>query len=75
MSQVTSAGDLPLRARTPDSWVGAVSKDVLALSNHHGYLEKKAASSALELLNRWPEPDCLRDWVSTLVACPCASSN
>jgi tRNA 2-(methylsulfanyl)-N6-isopentenyladenosine37 hydroxylase len=66
MSQATSARDLPLLSRTPDSWAGLVIKDVLALLNDHAYLEKKAASNALELLNRWPEPDCPRDWVGTL---------
>src|SRR5208283_5106780 len=39
MSQVTNAGDLPLLSRTPDSWAGAVIKDVLALLNDHAYLE------------------------------------
>jgi len=68
MSQATNAGDLPLLSRTPDSWAGAVIKDVLALLNDHAYLERKAASNALELLNRWPEPDCPHDWVSTLAA-------
>ena len=46
-------------------------KDVLALLNDHAYLEKKAASNWLELLNRWPEPDCPHDWVSTLAAIAC----
>ena len=68
MSQATNASDLPLLSRTPDSWAGAVIKDLLALLNDHAYLEKKAASNALELLNRWPEPDCPPDWVSTLAA-------
>lgn len=68
MSQLTSTGDLPLLSWTPDSWAGAVLKDVLALLNDHAYLEKKAASNALELLNRWPEPKCPSDWVSTLAA-------
>jgi tRNA-(ms[2]io[6]A)-hydroxylase len=45
-----------------------VIKDVLTLLNDHAYLEKKAASNALELLNRWPEPDCPDDWVTTLAA-------
>ncbi|MGZ3395747.1 MAG: tRNA isopentenyl-2-thiomethyl-A-37 hydroxylase MiaE, partial [Isosphaeraceae bacterium] len=68
MNQATNASDLPLLSRTPDSWAGAVIKDLLALLNDHAYLEKKAASNALELLNRWPEPDCPPDWVSTLAA-------
>jgi tRNA-(ms[2]io[6]A)-hydroxylase len=36
--------------------------------NDHAYLEKKAASNALELLNRWPEPACPADWVSTMAS-------
>jgi tRNA-(ms[2]io[6]A)-hydroxylase len=44
----------------------AVLEQPLALLNDHAYLEKKAASNALELLNRWPEPVCPADWVRTL---------
>ena len=58
MSQVVNAGDLPLLSRTPDSWAGAVIKDVLALLNDHAYLERKAASNALELLNRVLRGSC-----------------
>ena len=68
MSQASSASDLPLLSRTPDSWADAAISDVLALLSDHAYLEKKAASNALELLNRWPEPDCPHDWVGTLAA-------
>jgi tRNA-(ms[2]io[6]A)-hydroxylase len=39
-----------------------------ALLSDHAYLEKKAASNALELLNRWPEPACPADWLPTLAA-------
>ena len=59
---------LPLASRTPDSWAAAVLEQPLALLNDHAYLEKKAASNALELLNRWPEPVCPPDWVGTLAS-------
>src|SRR6516165_719799 len=59
---------LPLASRTPDSWAVAVLEQPLALLNDHAYLEKKAASNALELLNRWPEPSCPAEWAPTLAA-------
>jgi tRNA-(ms[2]io[6]A)-hydroxylase len=40
----------------------------LALLSDHAYLEKKAASNALELMNRWPEPTCPEGWVNTLAS-------
>jgi tRNA-(ms[2]io[6]A)-hydroxylase len=55
-------------SHTADAWAAAVLLDPLALLNDHAYLEKKAASNALELLNRWPEPGCPADWVSTLAS-------
>jgi tRNA-(ms[2]io[6]A)-hydroxylase len=45
-----------------------VLRDPLALLNDHAYLEKKAATNALELLNRWPEPSCPDEWTLTLAA-------
>lgn len=66
--QSLEAGPLPLLWHTPDAWATTAHQDVLVLLNDHAYLEKKAASNALELLNRWPEPDCPADWVSTLAA-------
>lgn len=60
--------ELPLLTRTPDAWAPAVMKDPLALLNDHAYLEKKAASNALELLNRWPEPDGPAPWPEILSA-------
>ncbi len=68
MSDASSTIEIPLLSRTPDSWAARVIQDAPALLNDHAYLEKKAASNALELLNRWPEPDCPPDWVSTLSA-------
>lgn len=59
---------LPLLSKTPDAWGRAALGNTLALLSDHAYLEKKAASNALELLNRWPEPACPSDWASTLAA-------
>lgn len=57
---------LPLRAATPDAWGPAVLMQPLALLSDHVYLERKAASNALELLNRWPEPEYPKDWTTAL---------
>jgi tRNA-(ms[2]io[6]A)-hydroxylase len=66
MSQEIVLSELPLLTRTPDHWAIAVLKESLPLLNDHAYLEKKAASNALELLNRWPEPDCPDRWPAIL---------
>src|SRR3954463_12022652 len=60
--------DLPLRYTTPDTWAPAVLTAPLALLNDHAHLEKKAASNALELLNRWPEPNPPENWVAAMSA-------
>jgi tRNA-(ms[2]io[6]A)-hydroxylase len=60
--------ELPLAYRTPDRWAEQVLHHPLALLSDHAYLEKKAASNALELMNRWPEPVCPEGWVSTLAS-------
>ncbi|WP_165233235.1 tRNA isopentenyl-2-thiomethyl-A-37 hydroxylase MiaE [Aquisphaera insulae] len=60
--------EFPLLSRTPDAWAEAALRDVRALLGDHAYLEKKAASNALELLNRWPEPTPPADWTATLAA-------
>jgi tRNA 2-(methylsulfanyl)-N6-isopentenyladenosine37 hydroxylase len=60
--------EIPLCSRTPDGWAELVLLDPLALLNDHAYLEKKAATNALELLNRWPEPSCPQEWTLTLAA-------
>ncbi len=57
-----------LLSRTPEGWAESVLSDPLALLNDHAYLEKKAATNALELLNRWPEPSCPEEWTLTLAA-------
>jgi tRNA 2-(methylsulfanyl)-N6-isopentenyladenosine37 hydroxylase len=60
--------ELPLQYRTPDTWAQQVLQQPLALLSDHAYLERKAASNALELLNRWPEPTYPDHWVLTLSA-------
>lgn len=56
----------PLRYKTPLLWADEVLKDPLALLSDHAYLERKAASNALELLNRWPDAEKPDDWVPLL---------
>jgi tRNA-(ms[2]io[6]A)-hydroxylase len=46
----------PLRWETPPLWVETALADPRALLNDHAHLERKAASNALELINRWPYP-------------------
>ena len=60
--------DLPLRYATPVAWAAGVLADPLALLNDHAHLEKKAAANALELLNRWPEPNPPENWVAAMTA-------
>lgn len=60
--------DLPLRYTTPASWAACVLNKPLELLNDHAHLEKKAASNALELLNRWPEPNPPENWVTAMTA-------
>lgn len=60
--------DLPLRYRTPPSWAVAALREPLALLNDHAHLEKKAATNALELLTRWPEPNPPENWVAAMTA-------
>lgn len=60
--------DSPLRSRTPPGWVAMVMRDVPALLNDHAHLEKKAASNALDLLNKWPQGEPPDSWVTTTSA-------
>src|SRR6476659_2697879 len=59
---------LPLRYETPAAWAEQVLTEPLALLNDHAHLEKKAAGNALELLNRWPEPNPPENWVAAMTA-------
>src|SRR6188474_923261 len=60
--------ELPLRFHTPPLWASNVLREPLALLNDHAHLEKKAATNALELLNRWPEPNPPENWVTAMTA-------
>lgn len=40
--------------------------DVCALLDDHAHLERKAATNAMDLLNRWPQPAPPLGWVTTL---------
>lgn len=68
MTAETGVQALPLRYLTPSSWAPHALKDTFALLSDHAYLERKAASNALELLNRWPEPEYPEDWTTSLTA-------
>lgn len=46
-------------------WGSAVLRDPLTLLIDHAFLEKKAATNALELLHRWPQ-ECFPGWAETL---------
>jgi tRNA-(ms[2]io[6]A)-hydroxylase len=67
-SVMSADADLPLRYLTPDAWATAVLGRPLELLNDHAHLEKKAASNALELLTRWPEPNPPENWVAAMTA-------
>ena len=56
---------LPLRSRTPPEWGIAVLADPFSLLIDHAFLEKKAATNALELLTRWPN-EWLDGWVEAM---------
>lgn len=58
---------LPLLSRTPPEWGRAVLTDPISLLVDHAFLEKKAATNALELLTRWPN-DWLDGWVEAMTA-------
>jgi tRNA-(ms[2]io[6]A)-hydroxylase len=60
--------ELPLRYVTPITWAASVRSKPLELLNDHAHLEKKAATNALELLNRWPEPSPPENWVTAMTA-------
>ena len=64
----TKDADLPLRYATPPAWAIGVLREPLALLNDHAHLEKKAATNALELLNRFPEPNPPENWVAAMTA-------
>ena len=56
---------LPLQSHTPLSWAHGVLADPLSLLIDHAFLEKKAATNALELMTRWPD-EGIEGWVETM---------
>src|SRR5579884_46111 len=58
---------LPLQSRTPAAWARTVLAEPINLLIDHVFLEKKAATNALELLTRWPN-DWLDGWVEAMTA-------
>src|SRR5581483_11352815 len=68
MSSRAHRANLPLRFRTPPAWAAAAMVRRLELLNDHAHLEKKAATNALELLTRWPEPNPPENWVAAMTA-------
>jgi tRNA-(ms[2]io[6]A)-hydroxylase len=61
----TEIDSLPLHSRTPLEWGHSVLADPLSLLVDHAFLEKKAATNALELLTRWPN-DWMEGWVEAM---------
>jgi len=68
MAEINVKKMLPLRWWTPARWAMQVLSEPLVLLNDHAWLEKKAASNALDLLNRWPEPNPPENWVTAMTA-------
>jgi tRNA 2-(methylsulfanyl)-N6-isopentenyladenosine37 hydroxylase len=58
---------LPLHSRTPLEWGVAVLENPIALLIDHAFLEKKAATNAMELMTRWPN-DWMEGWVETMTS-------
>ena len=55
----------PLHSRTPVAWGRSALAEPISLLIDHAFLEKKAATNALELLTRWPN-DWLEGWVEAM---------
>ena len=68
MALTSSSTQLPLRYRTPDRWAEQVLRHPLALLSDHAHLEKKAATNALDLVHRWPEPNPPENWVQKMTS-------
>jgi len=65
--EAVDSEELPLLSRTPIEWGRAVLREPIPLLVDHAFLEKKAATNALELLTRWPN-DWLEGWVEAMTA-------
>ncbi len=59
--------ELPLHSRTPLEWGRAVLAEPVGLLIDHAFLEKKAATNAMELLTRWPK-EWTEGWVETMTS-------
>lgn len=57
---------LPLKYHTPKDWAARVLEEPIALLSDHAYLERKAATNALDLMNRWVDVRSSEHWVLTL---------
>lgn len=68
MTRKQETMELPLVYLTPERWAMQALRRPLELLNDHAHLEKKAATNALELLNRWPEPRPPETWVAMMTA-------
>jgi len=64
-AQLAKLEELPLHSHTPIEWGRAVLAHPIALLIDHAFLEKKAATNALDLLTRWPN-DWTEGWVETI---------
>jgi len=68
MKGLRTESELPLRSTTPVHWARSVLRHPLALLSDHAYLERKAATNALQLLNRWPDPNPPENWVVAMTS-------
>ena len=59
--------ELPLKIETPVKWAQKVIENTLSLLNDHAHLEKKAASNAMDMLNRWPTSMPPQSWVANMI--------
>ena len=59
---------LPLRRFTPAAWATEALGDISALLNDHAHLERKAATNALDLLQRWPHGLSPDEWVRAITS-------
>ncbi len=62
-----SISDLPLSLATPLEWAHRVLEDSLSLLNDHAHLERKAATNAMDMLNRWPTNPPPPSWVANMI--------
>ena len=66
-SELAKLEALPLHSRTTIEWARGVLSEPIRLLIDHAFLEKKAATNALELLTRWPG-DWVPGWVETMTS-------